>query len=1015
MPKSRAVPARRKAAATKEKVAREVAAADRAPQVAPAPSEPHSRKLKLSVNPHMLDKHEGGDKRLFTHGWRHVEITVEELAEWVGDGRAFSAQFMGPRKASNFLGSDVVTVDVDGGLTIEEALAHPLIKDHSALLYTTVSHTEEDHRFRVVFAVPRTIQEPEEQAALARSLALRLSGDSRSVDATRISFGSRGARTWLIRKELSQALVDELVEQSLNQPRPDVVGGPGAGGARSALTLRPDLTVRLAKDETARFTELAGGTRMHCPFHSDRRPSAFVVTNRHGVHGIHCSTCGETFWPRGMDPRGPELPEFDAVVKEVRDYFERRRDYGPLFPSPEVHRGLSNANIQVVSGTPAPPELEPGVTFVKSPKGSGKTEAVKRLTKEMDRVLLIGHRRALINQSSTRVGLTSYLKAPGGPAGVRRRYGVCLDSLLSIPPEETYDAIILDESEQLFAHFLSETLEHRLGGGRSRIFRHFSHLVGRAKRVVALDADLGFVTFDTISAMAPGKPKHLWLNEQEPPEHDRVIYLYDNEAHLKAELKRVVGEGKRVYVTSNSKNKLAEISKAIAEEFPEAKQMVITSETARTADVKDFMAKIKQRCQSYHVILASPSIGTGVDITFPERAKLIDAVFGFFDAQITTHQDFDQQLGRVRDPGEVRVWVTPRRFNFETNVEAVKSDILEQALYMDLLEGYAEGVPRYREDPFIDMAALITSQQRRSKNALRRNFVEHKQAQGYDVRWVRRDAEQRAVGLGMTRVGRVLREADRQGRLENARPLNKAEYQETLEALEGSDSVSIEHQAAFERTAIELFYRRPISRELVQLDDGGKYRNRLLSLERITSEPLFARFRELPGAELGENEKFVSGSLQRALALSRLFQRTPLFRAINPAKWDSLYAFDAEALVTADDLGEFISYSEEHKPQIENLLGVEVGRQLRSKPMRQLNAVLRLVGLKVEKASTRCKGEKKIRGYRLSPHALETATGILRARRSTGAWAYVYRLHGWAWDSEAVEGPSDALDYDDAA
>ena len=74
-----------------------------------------------------------------------------------------------------------------------------------------------------------------------------------------------------------------------------------------------------------------------------------------------------------------------------------------------------------------------------------------------------------------------------------------------------------------------------------------------------------------------------------------------------------------------------------------------------------------------------------MDVSFPDKSKLIDVVFGFCEANINTHFDFDQQLARVRDPGAVRVWINPRRFYYETSVDAVRRELLEQSVFKNLL------------------------------------------------------------------------------------------------------------------------------------------------------------------------------------------------------------------------------------------------------------------------------------------------------------------------------------------
>lgn len=247
---------------------------------------PLDRKLRLSVNPGLINKNDSGDRSLFTRGWENTELSAAELADWVKGGFAFCAQVAGPRKAANFVASDVVSVDIDGTRTIEDALEDDIVKRYATLMYTTARHTPEDHRFRIVFALPRTITEPKEMAALARSLALRLAGDRAAVDATRISYGSKGAQTWLFDRELSASFLDELIAQSINPPQRELAGSAQlVGGARSGLRLAPDQLVRVAGGSAMPFSQIPPKAAVHCPFHHDREPSAFITTNTGGTNG----------------------------------------------------------------------------------------------------------------------------------------------------------------------------------------------------------------------------------------------------------------------------------------------------------------------------------------------------------------------------------------------------------------------------------------------------------------------------------------------------------------------------------------------------------------------------------------------------------------------------------------------------------------------------------------------------------------------------------------------------------
>ena len=162
---------------------------------------------------------------------------------------------------------------------------------------------------------------------------------------------------------------------------------------------------------------------------------------------------------------------------------------------------LRNCIVTIVTGEPAPPKLEPGLTLIRSPKGSGKTRSLAYLTASAKSLLLVGHRRSLIRQSCDQLGLDCYLDEPEGMLQDLARLAICLDSLARVDARTRYEVVILDESEQVLGHFLSETLNRTDGPGRDRLFVEFRHRIRSAKYVVALDADLGWITFNALSRM----------------------------------------------------------------------------------------------------------------------------------------------------------------------------------------------------------------------------------------------------------------------------------------------------------------------------------------------------------------------------------------------------------------------------------------------------------------------------------------------------------------------------------
>ena len=46
-------------------------------------------KLKVALNPELIDKNEAGNASLFATGWINVELTPDELAEAIQSGIAY--------------------------------------------------------------------------------------------------------------------------------------------------------------------------------------------------------------------------------------------------------------------------------------------------------------------------------------------------------------------------------------------------------------------------------------------------------------------------------------------------------------------------------------------------------------------------------------------------------------------------------------------------------------------------------------------------------------------------------------------------------------------------------------------------------------------------------------------------------------------------------------------------------------------------------------------------------------
>jgi isopenicillin N synthase-like dioxygenase len=129
--------------------------------------------------------------------------------------------------------------------------------------------------------------------------------------------------------------------------------------------------------------------------------------------------------------------------------------------------------------------------------------------------------------------------------------------------------VIVDEVEQVLSHLLSSTVRDPSG-----FFRAFKQLISNAKSVVALDADLGWTSYLTLSSMRASKRMNIqsnsltvYINEFKPK--GKEIEIYKNNRQLIGSLLQDIEQGRKIYFSSNSKRRIDSTYDAIKNEYPD--------------------------------------------------------------------------------------------------------------------------------------------------------------------------------------------------------------------------------------------------------------------------------------------------------------------------------------------------------------------------------------------------------------------------------------------------------------
>ena len=196
--------------------------------------------FKFAFNPHGRNKN--WDFEVLASKYQDAEGTLDDLISHVKQGHALLAGLTeGKRRCkSNVVGSQVIMLDIDNSkiltdkdgnpldennkplklgkqwvdvdgkpvdksdgrkakkifehqITIKEALEHPFIKEHAALIYTTSSHKRDWDKFRIVFVLPQVVYGGTVEV-LVREVMKHIPHDPACKDASRVFYGNTDAQ-----------------------------------------------------------------------------------------------------------------------------------------------------------------------------------------------------------------------------------------------------------------------------------------------------------------------------------------------------------------------------------------------------------------------------------------------------------------------------------------------------------------------------------------------------------------------------------------------------------------------------------------------------------------------------------------------------------------------------------------------------------------------------------------------------------------------------------------------------
>lgn len=646
-----------------------------------------------------------------------------------------------------------------------------------------------------------------------------------------------------------------------------------------------------------------------------------------------------------------------------------------------------------------------GLVVLWSDMGTGKTELLARFRAAYpdERFLNIGHRVNLMQNLSPRLGTQMYSEVAVGNLARANALSITIDSLYKLETQfNQYGCVFIDEACQNLAHLLhSKTCKEH----RAEILEVLEYIVRNAKLVVLADAHMNDTTVDFFRAMrdrgnaetgghgdrlqqnprsaSSGEVPFIIKNEYKNAGREVHFYEGDDSSALVAKISSALMLGLKIMVASDSKNFIKKLEALMSvrvieeqslfgndeletKEYKKLRIWSIHADNSGSEENKAFIKDISTEVKNVDLLLASPSLGTGVDI----KDYHFDVVFGVFCAVSQSATECVQALHRYRISVPLHIWVAPRPpFGYK---ETLPWKIKERILELNQITAFliridpVTGSRGAEKDWALDAYCEIEATRNESINNLRDELKTLLEDMAYKITTV--EVEPDAVAKTMlSDAGKHLDNAHRIA-VTNASNISATEYL----ARQNREYLSPDEIVECEKYRISRDYGMPVTSELVKLDAGGQLISRIIQLESLIApvsgevvDPKTGRTYPAPPSIVAEKDKKERDNLPLCMDWHNYSSLWLAYHALGFPKilmrllgGEEITAFDPDVI----KMNEIAHSTRVH---LKTILNLTVRSDCREKPLWLMGVLLERVGLKT---ALRKKGK---RGQQVTYRSLE--------------------------------------------
>ncbi|MFW9257607.1 plasmid replication protein, CyRepA1 family [Nostoc sp. CALU 546] len=541
----------------------------------------------------------------------------------------------------------------------------------------------------------------------------------------------------------------------------------------------------------------------------------------------------------------PELEEKCLTVPELYE-LEKEQLFTPSIKGhPPKKESTDSGGVDSSKSKKSPTFNFPksGLVVLWSDMGTGKTELMRwwRDQNPDARFLNNGHRVNLLKNLAERLRTAMYSDLGYTGLAQAQALSITIDSLHKLNTQSlTYGCIFIDEACQYLTHLLhSNTCKQH----RAAILEVLEYIVYNAPLVVIADAHMDDLTVNFFLAMRPkGEVPYIIKNEWR--NGSRTIYWYegDNSSAIVAQISAALMLGEKVMVASDSKRFIKKLDKSFTIKYEESNSekshtqkkyriWSVHSDNSGSDENVAFIKDITNAVKNFDALFASPSLGTGVDIS----EYHFDLVFGVFHGVSQTATECAQQLYRYRPKVPFHIWVAKRPpFGYkDTNASKIKERLLQtNEMTAFLLRIDRETGKRGAEkDWALEAYCQIMANRHYSLNNLRDDLRSLLTEMGNTFIYVGSDSDPQS--LESLKAAAQALDSAHNSAVAKAKNITLSEYR----ARQSKDYLDPNEIFECEKFRISDSYGIEVTESLVEMDKGGRLIRALAGLEAILAPP----------------------------------------------------------------------------------------------------------------------------------------------------------------------------------